>query len=66
VPCRAFSQGATHRPPSGSTHFNLEADPAPFGSNHAPPHVDARVQVRVKAAALEDLAGSWLREAELA
>ena len=41
-------QGATQRPIQAGAHSSnsLEADPAPFGSNHATPHADARMQVR--------------------
>ena len=37
------------QPTGPITPRSLEADPAPFGSNHAPPHADARVRVQVKA-----------------
>ena len=41
-------QGATQRPIQAGAHSSnsLEADPAPFGLNHATPHADARMQVR--------------------
>ena len=51
-PTESDRQGATQRPiqagahSSSSCEHSLEADPAPFGSNHATPHADARMQVR--------------------
>ena len=47
-PTESDRQGATQRPIQAGAHSSnsLEADPAPFGSNHATPHADARMQVR--------------------
>ncbi len=38
-PTDSDRQGAAHRPTQAGAHSStsLEADPAPFGSNHAPP-----------------------------
>ena len=47
-PTESDRQGATQRPIQAGAHSSnsLKADPAPFGSNHATPHADARMQVR--------------------
>ena len=46
-PTGSDRQGATQRPIQAGAHNSntgsLEADPALFGSNHAPPRADARV-----------------------